>query len=133
MAFIADILLIAGALGAGFYCIILSRRLTKFTDLEKGMGGAIAVLSVQVDDLTKLLQKAQTTAAGSSSSLEDLTGRAEGAAKRLELLVASLHDLPSKPQPESQPKLEVEAQPQQAVPLGSIFSSKRTRLQEAAE
>ena len=54
MELIADILLIAGALGAGLYCIVLSRRLNRFTDLEKGVGGAIAVLSAQVDDMIAL-------------------------------------------------------------------------------
>jgi len=41
MVFIADILLAAGALSAAFYCFVLSRRLRRFTDLEKGVGGAI--------------------------------------------------------------------------------------------
>lgn len=36
MALIADILLIAGALSAGLYCLVLSRRLRQFTDLEIG-------------------------------------------------------------------------------------------------
>ncbi|HBT01357.1 MAG TPA: hypothetical protein DEB47_16175, partial [Citreicella sp.] len=58
MDLIADILLAAGALGAGFYCFVLSRRLTRFTDLEQGVGGAVAVLSAQVDDLTRTLAAA---------------------------------------------------------------------------
>ena len=59
MEMIADILLISGALGAGLYCVVLSRRLSRFTNLEKGVGGAIAVLSSQVDDMTKALEEAQ--------------------------------------------------------------------------
>lgn len=94
MELIADILLVAGALGAGFYCFILARRLTRFNDLENGVGGAVAVLSAQVDDLTRTLTAAQAGAAESSASLQDLTTRAESVAKRLELLVASMHDLP---------------------------------------
>jgi hypothetical protein len=94
MSLIADVLLIAGALGAAFYCYVLSRRLTRFTDLEKGMGGAVAVLSVQVDDMTKALRKAQETSSDSARRLEELTERAEAAASRLELLMASMHDLP---------------------------------------
>ncbi|MBR9762741.1 MAG: hypothetical protein GYB53_04220 [Rhodobacteraceae bacterium] len=93
MELIADILLVAGALGAGFYCYILARRLSRFNDLENGMGGAVAVLSAQVDDLSKTLQQARGAATDSSSSLEQLTERAEQVAKRLELLVASMHDL----------------------------------------
>lgn len=91
---IADILLVAGAIGAGFYCFILARRLTKFTDLENGVGGAVAVLSAQVDDLGKTLTQAQKSAGASSKSLGELTERAEDVARRLELLVASMHDLP---------------------------------------
>ena len=94
MELIADILLIAGALGAGTYCVVLARRLNRFNDLEKGMGGAIAVLSAQVDDMTKTLEAARQTAGASTGTLDELTGRAETVAQRLELLVASMHDLP---------------------------------------
>ena len=94
MELIADILLVSGALGAGVYCYVLARRLSRFNDLENGVGGAVAVLSAQVDDLTKTLEAAQATANASSHSLDGLTDRAESVAKRLELLVASMHDLP---------------------------------------
>lgn len=105
MALIADALLIAGALGAGLYCFVLSSRLRRFTDLEKGVGGAVAVLSAQVDDLNRSLAAAQRTADGSVQKLSTVSTRAETAAQRLELLVASLHDLPeakTAPQPESE-------------------------------
>ena len=94
MEFIADILLLAGALGAAVYCFVLSRRLNRFNDLEKGVGGAVAVLSAQVDDLSKALESARASASDSSGSLAGLTERAEDVARRLELLVASMHDLP---------------------------------------
>jgi hypothetical protein len=94
MTMIADVLLMAGALGAGLYCLVLSRRLRRFTDLEKGVGGAVAVLSAQVDDLTKTLNRAQATAKGSVETLADVSTRAEAAAQRLELLIAAMHDLP---------------------------------------
>lgn len=97
MALIADILLVAGALGAGLYCQVLSRRLRKFTDLEKGVGGAVAVLSIQANDLTKALVDAQETAANSVATLDDVNNRAEASARRLELLIASMHDLPESP------------------------------------
>jgi len=92
--FFADILLAAGAIGAGVYCMVLSRRLKQFNQLENGMGGAIAVLSAQVDDMTKALERARATASASASSLESLNARAQQSAERLELLLASLHDLP---------------------------------------
>lgn len=94
MELIADAMLAAGAFGAAVYCYTLSRRLARFATLESGMGGAIAVLSAQVDDLTRALGRAQETAGSSGAQLADLTRRAEAAAARLEVLVASLHDLP---------------------------------------
>ena len=53
MNFIADVPLISGTLAAGIFCIILSKRLSRLNDLEKGVGGAVSVLSVQVDNLKK--------------------------------------------------------------------------------
>lgn len=97
MTLIADILLAAGAFGAALYCYVLSGRLKKFTTLETGMGGAIAVLSAQVDDMTRALEKARVAATGSVEGLGALTIRAETAAGRLEILVAALHDLPPSP------------------------------------
>ncbi|UWS79652.1 hypothetical protein N1037_01140 [Phaeobacter sp. G2] len=94
MDLIADILLAAGALGAGFYCLVLSRRLKRFNDLEKGVGGAVAVLSSQVDDLNKSFASARQITEGSSQALDQLTGRAESVAQRLELMMASMHDMP---------------------------------------
>ncbi len=129
MELIADILLIAGALGAGFYCIVLSRRLNRFTNLEKGVGGAIAVLSSQVDDMTKALDEARSATNTSASSLRDMTGRAEGVAQRLELLVASMHDLPvdaAKPGMDEKEEADVIAIDK------TVFQSRRS-VREAAE
>ncbi|TQS71566.1 hypothetical protein ERN12_11105 [Rhodobacteraceae bacterium] len=94
MGLISDILLAAGAFGAAIYCVVLSRRLRAFNQLENGMGGAIAVLSAQVDDMTRALEKAQKAANSSVSDLRSLTERAESGAERLEIMLASLHDLP---------------------------------------
>jgi chromosome segregation ATPase len=94
MQLIADMLMIAASLGAGIYCLVLAARLRRFTTLETGMGGAIAVLSAQVDDMTRALEKARGVAGTSERNLEELTTRAETLARRLELLMASLHDLP---------------------------------------
>ncbi|WOI56179.1 hypothetical protein [Palleronia sp. LCG004] len=118
MDVIADILLISGALGVAFYCFVLSRRLTRFTDLEKGVGGAVAVLSAQVDDLTRALERAQKASASSGEELRELTARAEGVSRKLELHVASLHDLtdavPEAP-PAAAPAFEPSQTPEQAA------------------
>ena len=99
MELIADVLMSAGAIGAAIYCYVLSGRLKKFSTLESGMGGAIAVLSAQVDDMTRALEKARSAASGSAAGLETLVLRAEGIAGKLELLVSSMHDLPEAPPP----------------------------------
>lgn len=100
MEMIADVLLVAGALGAGLYCHVLAKRLSRFNDLENGVGGAVAVLSAQVDDLSKALTSARDAANGSSETLQQLTERAESVSRKLELLVASMHDVPE-PQPKT--------------------------------
>ena len=130
MEMIADILLIAGALGAGLYCIVLSRRLSRFTDLEKGVGGAIAVLSSQVDDMTKALETARSATTSSAESLDSMTGRAEGVAQRLELLVASMHDLPVDTERTS---MTCEEEGEVIALDKTLFQTRRTGLQEAAE
>jgi prophage DNA circulation protein len=94
MQLIADMLMIAATIGASAYCLVLAARLRRFTTLETGMGGAIAVLSAQVDDMTRALEKARAVATLSERNLEELTTRADALARRLELLMASLHDLP---------------------------------------
>ncbi|MEQ8897805.1 MAG: hypothetical protein RID23_11990 [Roseovarius sp.] len=119
MELIADILLVAGALGAGVYCFVLSRRLRRFNDLEKGVGGAVAVLSAQVDDLTRTLDSARTTASTSTESLGGLTERAENVARRLELLVASMHDLPETKA--EQPAPSEDPVPEEVAPAGPVF------------
>lgn len=101
MQFIADILLTAGAFGAAIYCYVLSNRLKRFTALESGMGSAIAVLSVQVDDMTRALEGARAAAHAQADGLRSQTARAEAAAAQLELLMASLHDLPKPSAPGS--------------------------------
>ncbi|KEO54558.1 hypothetical protein [Thioclava pacifica] len=99
MQLIADLLTTLAALAAAGYCLVLARRLKRFNQLENGMGGAIAVLSAQVDDMTRALERAQATAAHSETQLRALTERAEKGAEKLELMLASLHDLPDEEEP----------------------------------
>ena len=117
MSLIADILMIAGALGAAAYCLVLSRRLSRFADLENGVGGAIAALSAQVEDMTGALNRANDAAASSTGSLDGLTTRAEKVAIRLELLVASMHDIPEE---------AATPPPSETVAGAALFQSRRT-------
>jgi hypothetical protein len=95
MTLITDVLLVVGALGAALYCHVLARRLRRFTDLEKGVGGAVAVMALQVDDLRKTLAAAKEGAQLSAARLENLNASAEEARGRLEILLAAMHDRPA--------------------------------------
>lgn len=124
MDLIADILLAAGALGAGFYCLVLSRRLKRFNDLEKGVGGAVAVLSSQVDDLNKSFATARQVSEGSSQALDQLTGRAESVAQRLELMMASMHDVvPETNVPAPQPTRAVTVEAEESDALAVAYET----------
>ena len=132
MNLISDILMSCGAFAAAIYCYVLSARLKKFTALESGMGGAIAVLSAQVDDMTRALDRANGAATGSAAGLEGLTLRAEVVAERVELLLASMHDLP---EPGPQPHQPAMAEPEEDSASRLRFVRRRTARSdlEAAE
>jgi hypothetical protein len=131
MQFIADILLASGAFGAAIYCYILALRLKKLHTLETGMGGAIAVLSAQVDDMTRVLEKARNAADHQAKSLETLTQRGEEVAARLELILASMHDLPADPAAAKAPSPSVFEEPEKRLRFVRRKSSLDTL--EAAE
>jgi hypothetical protein len=134
MDLISDMLLVAGSFGAAVYCYVLSTRLKKFTTLETGMGGAIAVLSAQVDDMTVALDKARAAANGSAESLEALTARGEAVARKLELLVASLHDLPDPAaSPAQSPRPPVAEEPDEERRLRFVRRRSPRDALEAAE
>jgi hypothetical protein len=93
---IADGLLIAGALAAAFYCWMLSRRLRALKNLDSGLGQSIATLSRQVDEVRSSLEVVRQTSIERHRELSEVTARAEMAAGRLELLLASIHEGDSK-------------------------------------
>lgn len=132
---IADVLLAIGAIGAGLYCMVLARRLKRFNNLENGVGGAVAVLSAQVDDMTKTLDQARKAASHSSATLTALTERAEDSARKLELMMAALHDLPDSPAREAEQDAEWD-KTRSASPAGEphvpLFSTKRRVTEDAA-
>jgi hypothetical protein len=89
MTIIADIAIGAGALLAAAYCMLLSRRLRAFTRLDGDVGRAIALLSTQVDQLTRALTAAEAGSTARESALKAQIAAAEQAARRLELLMAA--------------------------------------------
>lgn len=92
MELIADGMLIAAAGTAALYCWILSRRLNDLKSLDKGLGGAIASLSAQVEETRAALAEAKLTTQERSRELGDMTARAEMVAGRLEMSLAKVHE-----------------------------------------
>jgi hypothetical protein len=80
--------------------------------------------------MTKTLENARKVAQSSATSLDALTERAEAASRRLELMMASLHDLPeerpARPSPAPAPAPE-------PVESGTLFLSQRSRVAGAAK
>ena len=88
MDFFADIFLGLAAIAAAIYCIVLSRKLSRLKGLDQDLGGAIAVLSQQVDEMNSALAAAQSAAETSSTELASMAERAEAAAQHLERLLS---------------------------------------------
>ena len=100
LTMISDILLAMGAISASAFCLVLSLRLKRFSSLDRGVGGAIAVLSAQVEDLTRTLSRAEDGAKISADLLKELTERAEKTSRQLEYMLAATQDLPLKAEEE---------------------------------
>lgn len=95
MHIIIDIIIAASAFLAAAYCLLLSRRLRAFTRLDGDVGKAIAILSQQVDALTRALQAAEQSSQRSNATLEQQITRADAAARQLELLMAAQQKTPA--------------------------------------
>lgn len=89
MELIADGVLILAALAATAYCMVLSRRLRRLSEMDGGLGAAIKTLSSEVDHLSAALAEAKTATSESATDLGAQCRAANVAARRLEALVKS--------------------------------------------
>lgn len=101
----ADILIIFASLGAMAYCMILSRRLSRLTSFDKGLGGAIAVMSSQVDEMKAALKEVKSGSDGAGVELQDLVHQAREISSELEMMIAACHDF-------AEEAISVQAMPQ---------------------
>jgi flagellar motility protein MotE (MotC chaperone) len=92
LSLLADALMIAASAGAAVYCLVLSRRLSRLTGFDSGIGGAIAVLSVQVEEMKTALAAAKAGSDGAGAHLRELVGQAQQISSELELMIAACHD-----------------------------------------
>ena len=92
MSYGADFLVILASLGAMAYCMVLSRRLSRLTSFDKGLGGAIAVMSAQVDEMKAVLLEAKAGSDGAENQLNNLVHQARDISSELEMMIAACHD-----------------------------------------
>lgn len=133
---LSDFLLFTAALGAAAYCMILSRRLAKLNSVDKGLGGAIAVLSAQVDDLTNALEEARSGSEATAERLASLMSEAETMANNIEEMLAVSHDFspPEKaPAEEAVEASEPSDAPAEDIDMAELPFFRRSVVQEAAE
>lgn len=95
--YLSDILLAFAALGAGLYCFVLSRRILRLSRMDEGVGGAIASLSNQVDEMQALLTQTRKAMEKARSDLQETTEKAVEIGQELEVLIAACHDLEPAP------------------------------------
>ena len=137
MDMIADALLLAGAITAALYCWVLAKRVKGLNDLDTGLGSAIANLSSQVNDMQAALKTTQSVTGSTISEMEELADRAERAAEKLKLMLATVqedNEAPARrtarvrkfpkaarteqtPEPEEVKPVEQEEQPAKAEPV----------------
>lgn len=104
MEYIADLFLIAAALGAGFYCFTLSRRLSTLNSAEGGIGKAITTLSEQVERLEHTLNASRKRAEDAERRLSDTLEHAEKMEKALAAALSMPVSPPVRPIARPQPQ-----------------------------
>ncbi|OAN69198.1 hypothetical protein A8B78_04960 [Jannaschia sp. EhC01] len=143
MSYGADILVILASLGAMAYCMVLSRRLSRLTSFDKGLGGAIAVMSSQVDEMKAALKEAKSGSDGAGNQLNDLVHQAREISSELEMMIAACHDFaeeaisvqapvtvaPEDP-PAETPELEIKPEDPQDDSVTPMFGSRRAAAEK---
>ena len=133
LAYAADALLILASLGAAAFCLILSRRLTRLSSIDNGLGGAIAVLSAQVDDMNKALADMKSGTESSAGRLDQLNREARQLTEELELMLSACHDLDQgSPRPAEAPASDTSepSEPEKGDPL---FGSRRRHVDDVVD
>ncbi|MEO1549435.1 MAG: hypothetical protein AAFR93_03265 [Pseudomonadota bacterium] len=84
MELMADGLLMVAAGVAALYCWILSRRLQALKDTKQGLGGAIAGLSHQVEEIQRTLDQSKAHATAEAERLARLVEQAQAVATQVD-------------------------------------------------
>lgn len=68
---ILQVMLLVASGGLAAFCLVLARRLRRLNDLESGLGGAIAVMTAEVDRLDRAIRRARDETASASKALSE--------------------------------------------------------------
>ncbi|MEL7464229.1 MAG: DUF6468 domain-containing protein [Pseudomonadota bacterium] len=89
MAMLADGLLLIAALTAATYCVVLSRRLSRLSGLDEGLGKAIVDLSERSEAMKNALAEARGANEAAARDLRGALREAEAVEARLNALTAA--------------------------------------------
>lgn len=139
----SDILLVAGSLGLAVYCWILSRRLSRLSRSDEGLGATIAALAAQVETVQSTATQASGEAQAAAERLAAMIAEAETREGELSIILAGLSDLDdlnfaaaqaaeagtaATPTFEPSPSSSPSATPTSSPPTTAVFSSSRRKL-----
>ena len=93
MELIIDFMLLAVSGAAAFYCLMLSRKLEKLKDTEKGLGATIATMSATVDQARGAVLIAKESSAESIAELSPLIKETREILPKLEEMVDVISEL----------------------------------------
>lgn len=100
LGLLSDLLLLGATLGMAVYCRTLSKRLRAFNDIDHGIGGTVATMSLQVDELKRSIDAAHADADERAEQLRQKISQADDRIGRLEMLLAGLEDIEAEIDPE---------------------------------
>ncbi|MFV0302409.1 MAG: hypothetical protein ACK5IP_16330 [Paracoccus sp. (in: a-proteobacteria)] len=89
--------IIAGSVILMLFCITLARRLRRLNDLEGGLGGAIAILTAEVDRLDQSIRQARQEAMTAGETLAVEVAKAQTERARWDLHLRMREVVPPEP------------------------------------
>lgn len=84
MELIADGLLFIATMVAALYCLVLSRRLRRLTNMDAGVGEAITAMSTRVDEMNNALTSSQKSTQKAVADLDTRLAAAKAVLTKLE-------------------------------------------------
>lgn len=113
MELIADGLLFIATMVAALYCLVLSRRLRRLTNMDAGVGEAITAMSTRVDEMNNALTSSQKSTQKAVADLDTRLAAAKAVLTKLEAATSASRD--------------------QARAIGSLLQALGEKEQEAEE